>query len=178
MDAFETTRLVLRNFGVGDAADLFAYLHAPTASCFLSMKLDDIAAARVEAGKRSETDDHIAVCLRNGGTVIGDVFAIPEGDTYAVGWNFNPAFSGAGYATEAASAAFAHLFSVKGARRLYAYVEDDNLASRRLCERLGMRKEGEFIEFVSFRNDASGAPVFENTMQFALLRKEWERIRR
>ena len=62
---------------------------------------------------------------------------------------------------------------MKRARRLYAYVEQDNIASQRLCERLGMRKEGVFREFVSFVTDDEGVPIFENTMQYAILRKEW-----
>lgn len=99
--------------------------------------------------------------------------ADPEDDTFSVGWNFNPGFGGRGYAFEAASALFRHLFAEQAARRLYAYVEETNASSRRLCEKLGMRQEGLFREFISFRNDDSGAPVYENTMQFALLRREW-----
>lgn len=174
MDAIETTRLVLRNFRKGDASDLLAYLREPAASCFLSLKLEDLHAAEAEAEKRGGSDEHIAVCLRESGKLIGDLFAIPEGDTFAIGWNFNAEFAGAGFASEAARTLFAYLFTVKQARRLYAYVEDHNLASRILCERLGMRKEGEFKEFISFRNDPDGTPIFENTMQYAILRKEWE----
>ncbi|MPT23717.1 MAG: N-acetyltransferase, partial [Starkeya sp.] len=118
---------------------------------------------------------NIAVCLAATGRVIGNVFAMPEPpDTFSVGWNFNADFAGAGYATEAARALFDHLFKVKQARRLYAYVEEDNVSSRRLCERLGMRAEGLFREFISFREDEHGKPVYENTLQYALLRKEWE----
>ena len=62
---------------------------------------------------------------------------------------------------------------MKQARRLYAYVEETNVASQRLCERLGMRKEGLFVEFISFEMDGDGNPIFENTMQYAILRKEW-----
>ncbi len=40
---------------------------------------------------------------------------------------------------------FNGFFSVKQARRLYAYVEDNNIPSQRLCERLGMRREGLFM---------------------------------
>jgi [ribosomal protein S5]-alanine N-acetyltransferase len=173
MDAIETNRLVLRNFRSGDAPGLYAYLNEPGASCFLSMKLEGMDAAEAEVENRSRSDDHIAVCLKDSGEVIGDVFAIPEEDTFAVGWNFNRDFSGCGFATEAARALFSYLFSVRGARRLYAYVEDHNRASRRLCERLGMRQEGLFLEYVSFKKDESGEPIFENTMQFAILRKEW-----
>lgn len=173
MDAIETDRLVLRNFRNDDAADLFAYLHQPAASCFFSLKLEDMSAAEAEAETRSNGDEYVAVCLRDAGKLIGDLFAIAEEDTYAVGWNFNTDFAGAGFASEAARALLAYLFTVKQARRLYAYVEDHNAASQRLCERLGMRREGLFKEFVSFKTDESGAPVYENTMQYAILRKEW-----
>jgi len=38
-------------------------------------------------------------------------------------------------------------------RRLYAWVEVYNLASQKLCERLHMRHEGCFKEFVAFENE-------------------------
>jgi len=175
MDVVETARLILRNFRQGDAADLFAYLHQPRSSCFFSLKLDDLGAAEAEVAMRSKNDEHIAVCLRSCDKLIGDVFCIHEPpDTYSVGWNFNADFGGTGFASEAAWALFEHLFSVKRARRLYAYVEEDNIASQRLCEKLRMRREGLFREFVSFVTDDEGVPIFENTMQYAILRKEWE----
>ena len=31
-----------------------------------------------------------------------------------------------------------------------------------------------FLEFVSFVNDADGNPIYENTMQYAILKKEWD----
>lgn len=177
MDVIETARLVLRNFRASDGADLFAYLHAPRASCFLSSKLDDLAAAETEAITRSRSDEYIAVCLKTTDRLIGDLFAMPEDDTISVGWNFNGAFSGQGFALEAARALLDHLFVARKARRLYAYVEDHNIASQRLCERLGMRQEGLFKEFISFKTDQNGDPIYENTMQFAILRHEWQRQR-
>lgn len=63
---------------------------------------------------------------------------------------------------------------IKDARRLYAYVEDYNISSQRLCERMGMRHEGIFKEFVSFKKREDGSPIYENTMQYAILRWEWE----
>ena len=52
---------------------------------------------------------------------------------------------------------FDDLFKVKGARRLYAWVEDYNYSSQKLCERLLMRREGCFKEFVSFENEEGKA---------------------
>ena len=78
---------------------------------------------------------------------------------------------------EAARAFFDYLFRQKGARRIYAYTEDYNLSSQRLCEKLGMRREGVFLEFVSFVTNPDGTPKYENTVQYAILRKEWVRRR-
>lgn len=173
MTPIETDRLVLRNFRREDAAGLLAYLESPVASCFLSLTLRDMDAAMAEALRRSADDAQIAVCLKDGDRLIGDLFAHPEDDTVSVGWNFNPAFSGRGYAFEAARALVTDLFEVRGIRRIYAYVEDHNLPSQKLCERLGMRREGLFLDYISFRNDDAGRPVYENTMQYALLSREW-----
>ena len=74
---------------------------------------------------------------------------------------------------EAAHAYFDYLFHEKGARRIYVYTEDYNLPSQRLCEKLGMRREGLFMEFVSFINNPDGTPRYENTMEYAILKKEW-----
>jgi hypothetical protein len=37
-----------------------------------------------------------------------------------------------------------------------------------------MRREGMFMEFVSFIKNADGTPLYENTMQYAILKKEWK----
>ncbi|QQB38112.1 GNAT family N-acetyltransferase [Achromobacter deleyi] len=173
METITSSRLVLRPFAQRDAADYFEYMQEPVASCFLSLTLTNLKDAEHEVAKRSTDEQSLAVCLRSSGKLIGDLFAEPEGDTFSVGWNFNPAFGGKGYAFEGVAEMFAHLFTGRAARRLYAYVEDTNLRSRRLCERLGMRQEGVFQEFISFRNDENAVPIYENTMQFALLRREW-----
>ena len=176
MQIIETERLILRPFREGDAADLFAYLRAPTARCFLSLKLANLAEAEIEVRKRALDEGCVAICLKQTGQVIGDLFGggdHEEAETASVGWNLNPQFAGQGYALEAARALLDHLFRAKSFRRIYAYVEDHNKPSQRLCEKLGMRQEGLFVEFISFINDDAGNPIYENTMQYAILRREW-----
>ena len=56
-----------------------------------------------------------------------------------------------------------------------SYTEDDNLSSQHLCQKLGMRREGLFLEFISFVNNPDGTPRYENTVQYAILKKEWDR---
>lgn len=69
-------------------------------------------------------------------------------------------------------------FAPQDAAGLFAYLQAPIAScflSLTLCERLGMRQEGAFKEFVSFKNDEAGAPIYENTLQYALLRHEWQR---
>ena len=178
----ETERLILRPFTLDDAADVFEYLHTPAVHCFACMKLDSLEDARAEMRKRAGDDLYLAIVLKDSGKVIGEIFGHPEGtapedevmDTFSPCWMLNLKYSCKGYAYEAAHAFFDFLFKEKGIRRIYAYTEDYNLSSQRLCERLGMRREGLFMEFVSFINNPDGTPLYENTMQYAILKKEWE----
>lgn len=179
----ETERLILRPFREGDAADVLDYLANPTVNCFACMKLSSLEEAEKEMQRRSrETEYYFAIVEKGSGKVIGEIDAYPEGDphdvtsradTFSPCWMLNKDYQGKGYAYEAAHAFLDYLFREKGARRIYAYVEDYNLPSQRLCEKLGMRLEGLFMEFVSFVNNEDGSPHYENTMQYAILKKEW-----
>lgn len=180
----ETERLILRPFVENDAADVLEYLKAPAVNCFASMKLNSLEEAKAEMKKRAgETEYYFAITLKGDGKVIGEIDAYPEHsephdtdsplDTFSPCWMLNTAYQGKGYAYEAARAFFYYLFYQKGARRIYAYTEDYNLSSQHLCEKLGMRREGFFKEFVSFVNNPDGTPRYENTIQYAILKKEW-----
>jgi len=181
----ETDRLILRPFVESDAADVYEYLKEPAVNCFASMKLRSLDEAKAEMKKRSgETEYYFAIVLKENGKVIGEIDAYPEGegpgedenspkDTFSPCWMLNLNYAGKGYAYEAAHAFFEYLFNEKGARRIYAYTEDTNVRSQHLCEKLGMRREGLFREFISFVNDPDGTPHYENTCQYAILKKEW-----
>lgn len=183
----ETERLILRPFLESDAADVLEYLAEPMVNCFACMKLDSLKEAEAEMKKRiGETEYYFAIVRKDTGKVIGEIDAYPEHaeaherdgglpmDTFSPCWMLNKAYHGKGYAYEAAFAFFDYLFREKGARRIYAYTEDYNIPSQRLCEKLGMRREGLFEEFVSFVNNADGTPRYENTYQYAILKKEWQ----
>ena len=177
----ETERLILRPFTPDDAADVYEYLKSPAVNCFACMKLDSLDEAKTEMEKRLDDDLYLAIALKESGKVIGEIFGHPEGtapedetmDTFSPCWMLNQAYQGKGYAYEAAYAYFDYLFREKGIRRIYAYTEDYNVSSQRLCEKLGMRREGLFMEFVSFVSNPDGTPRYENTMQYAILKKEW-----
>ncbi len=184
MRILETERLILRPFREGDENDLFEYLEKPSVNCFDCMKLKDIDEAREGVKKRAEDGEYyFAITLKENGKVIGEIDAYPEkdphsedavADTFSPCWMLNKDYQGKGYAYEAAYVFYDYLFSEKGARRIYAYTEDYNVSSQNLCRKLGMRHEGTFMEYVAFVKDEDGDPVYENTMQFAILKKEWD----
>lgn len=183
----ETNRLILRPFTLTDAADVYEYLNTPAVNCFADMKLSSLAEAESEMKRREkDTEFYFAICLKDGGKVIGEIFGHPEStrhsenapvDTFGMCWMLNLNYSGKGYAYEAAHAYYDYLFFDKGVRRVYAYTEDYNVSSQHLCEKLGMRREGLFMQFVSFVNNSDGTPLYENTMQYAILKDEWEKHR-
>jgi len=177
----ETPRLLLRPFQKGDEADLFAYLHTMTQHCFLTMRLEKEEQAQAALTERMGQDCYLAIVRKEDGKVMGEIFALPEAtdpeeseiDNYSPCWMLGAPYRGKGYGYEAARAYLDFLFREKGARRVYMYTEDTNLPCQRLCEKLGARREGLFIEYVSFIKDEEGRPVYENTCQYAILRKEW-----
>ena len=185
MSIIETERLILRPFKESDAEDVYEYLKEPAVNCFAEMKLHSLEEAKEEMRNRvGETEYYFAITLKDTGKVIGEIDAYPETgeqhsdekapkDTFSPCWMLNKDYQGKGYAYEAAKAFFNYLFNEKGARRIYAYTEDYNISSQHLCEKLGMRKEGLFKEFISFVNNPDGTPRYENTMQYAILSKEW-----
>lgn len=175
MIKISTKRLELRNFLPGDERGLFEYLKNPQTSCFFSERCGSLEEAKLKLSEMAKSDLTLAVCLRDDGALIGNLEARKESpDTYSVAWHFNSKYEGKGYAFESAVAYFDFLFKNLGARRLFAYVEEDNLRSQKLCLRLGMRKEGVFVEFVSFCNNPDGTAKYEDTAQYAILRREWE----
>ncbi|GIZ29427.1 N-acetyltransferase GCN5 [Morganella morganii] len=174
-----TQRLIIRAFKNKDASALFDYLSSPRTPCFQDEKLNSLDDAIKEIDRRILDNSQFAVCLKETDELIGHLFADnseePDRNTWSVGWHFNKSYEGKGYATESVTALFQYLFSEKEARRLYAYVEDYNLASQKLCARLHMRYEGCFKEFVSFIQD-DGVEKYDDTFIFALLKKDWEQL--
>ena len=180
----ETKRLIIRPFKIEDANDVYEYLKEPSVHCFACMKLDSLEESYKLMEERAKYSEYtFAIVLKETDKVIGEIGAHVENtspeenaicDTYSPYWMLNENYQSKGYMYEAAEAIFDYLFNVKNARRIYAYTEDYNIASQNLCIKLGMRQEGLFKEFVTFVNDENGNPIYENTMQWAILKKEWE----
>jgi ribosomal-protein-alanine N-acetyltransferase len=49
-----------------------------------------------------------------------------------------------------------------------------NSASWKLMERLGMRREGHFMQKAFFKRDEKGEPMWHDAYEYAILSDEWK----
>ena len=70
----------------------------------------------------------------------------PEHRQGEIGFLFHPDHQGRGYATEAAEAMLALAFETYELHRVVGRLEPRNVASARVLEKLGMRREAHLIE--------------------------------
>jgi RimJ/RimL family protein N-acetyltransferase len=178
-----TPRLVLRPFAEDDVDALLVFHSDPEAVRYVPYPPRDRAAVagvlerkRAGTGWRKEGDlIELAVTLAEDGTLIGDVLLAlrsVEHETVEVGYIFAPAHGGQGYATEAVRALLDLAFGELGARRVVARVDDRNLPSRRLLERLGVRLEAHLIENEWLKGELT------SEVDYAVLAREWRAQRR
>ncbi len=170
----ETSRLSIRRFKEGDGEDLFEYLSDPQVVAFEPYDPYTREQAIEEAKNRSGMECFYAVCLKDNGKVIGNIY-LNKGDfdTWELGYVFNAKYQGKGYATEAAKELINRAFRDWGARRVIAMCSPRNEPSWHLLERLGMRREGTLLENVYFKCDKEGQPIWLDTYEYGILKREW-----
>jgi RimJ/RimL family protein N-acetyltransferase len=168
----ETSRLRLRAIAAGDWSAIFAYMSDPGVTAFLPEGLLDENASRVFAQKHSgESGEVVAVVEKASGRMVGHMAFHPwfAPDTHEIGWAFHHEHQGKGYATEAGQALLAYAFEGLKAHRVIATCQPENVASWRVAEKLGLRREGHF------RAGLYRAPgVWWDEYFYALLAEEYE----
>ena len=143
-----TARLLLRPFRVEDAADAHAYRDDPEFARYLPHIPQPFTRADAEAFVAQNmtepwaTSPTFAVVLD--GRLIGTVnFEVdPAARTAMLGYAIGRAWWGRGLATEAARAAVEWAVATYGLVRIRASADARNAGSRRVLEKLGLRKEG------------------------------------
>ena len=171
-----TTRLTLRPFTPADADDLYAYLSRENVVRYEPYPPFTREQAAEEAVRRANDANFIAVVLKDENCVIGNLYFAPgEFDTWELGYVFNDAYWGRGYAAEACRALLTERFAEGNVRRVIAMCNPENEASWCLLERLGMRREGHLRKNVWFFKDENGQPIWQDTYEYAILREEWQK---
>jgi ribosomal-protein-alanine N-acetyltransferase len=164
-----TPRLRIRPFRPGDEAPMMeVYGNAEVMRYIPGGPLPDESAVRAIMDEQlvahaARGYAYYAVELVADGSVVGDAgFGLfePTGDV-EVGYTFARRAWGHGYATEAAAACLAAGLAGLDVARIIAVADVENVASHRVAERIGMRRDGELeahgrphVVFVGERNGA------------------------
>jgi len=173
-----TARLALRAFREDDLDALLGFHSDPEAVRYVPFPpRDREGTATVLEQKRRHTtlaQDgdllELAVTLAGEDTLVGDVLLAlrsVEHQTLEVGYLFDPGHGGRGYATEAVRALLALAFGPVGARRVVARVDERNIRSRALLDRIGMRLEAHLVENEWVKGELT------SEVDYAVLSREW-----
>lgn len=144
-----TARLDLRRFERGDLDELAALFAEPEVwrfpygRGFSPAETEAFLDAQLQHWDELGFGCWVARTLDDGGIVGYVGLSVPTFypevlPAVEVGWRFTPRVWGNGYATEGATAALDEAFSTMGLERVCSIPQDDNLASVRVAERLGM----------------------------------------
>jgi RimJ/RimL family protein N-acetyltransferase len=117
----------------------------PQVTLWLPGGVMDEAGAQAFAGRNARrAPRELAVIERASGELVGHMAFHPWLGAREIGWVIGRPHQQRGYATEAARALVAHAFETLGAHRVVATCQPQNIASWRIMEKLGMRREAHF----------------------------------
>ncbi|MDQ2671277.1 MAG: GNAT family N-acetyltransferase [Actinomycetota bacterium] len=173
----ESERLILRRFEDSDLIPFVAYRNDPQVARYQSwdscdeqeamVLIREMGAARV--GVPGEWFG-FAIESKEMGTLIGDcALRVDEHEPYRaeVGFTLAREYQGRGLASEAVARVLDYAFGALGLHRIIAIADCRNASSVALLERLGMRREGHFVENTWFKGR------WADEYSYAVLRHEW-----
>jgi len=109
----------------------------------------------------------LAISTLDSDELVGDLAVhFIDQEQIEVGFTICPEYQGKGVATEAVSSFIRYVFAELNKHRVVATTDAQNVASYRLLEKLGFRREAHFIQNVFFKG------AWGDEYQYALLRSE------
>ncbi|MDE7363845.1 MAG: GNAT family N-acetyltransferase [Ruminococcus sp.] len=167
---FTTERLSVRKFVPDDYNDLADILTDVEVTYFEPYETFTREACIQEAINFSKSTEFFAVVLND--KVIGKIYFSDKGfGSYEIGYTFNRAFQGKGYAYESVFGMMKYAFSTLGVRRIFAEIDSRNTKSLKLVERIGMRKEAEHKELFPRKENNN---IYNDCYVYAILKKEFK----
>lgn len=174
---FETPRLDARPFCPADVHAFVAYRADPEVARYQSwsgytLDLGTALLEDMQHGQPGVPGEWYQFALedRSTGTLVGDLaLKVDEHERRAaeVGFTLAHEQQGRGYATEALRALLGFAFERYGLHRIFAVTDTLNGPANALLERVGMRREGHFVENIYFKG------AWGSEFLFAILDREW-----
>lgn len=171
----ETNRLIIRNFIDADWPYVLTYTSDPAVMKHMPEEVYSQEAARqfvqLNQGKNAQ---NYAVTLKKERVPIGHLVFHPwfGEHTYEIGWIFHAGYQNKGYATEAAAAVLGYAFDKLHLHRVVATCQPENAPSYRVMEKLGMRREGHFVQCIPGKDGTWWDEYF-----YGILQSEWRLLR-
>jgi RimJ/RimL family protein N-acetyltransferase len=171
----ETDRLLLRRWRADDLEDLEAVFAKPEVWWYPDRRGRNAGETRAFLDRRIDLWrdrgwSHWAVEHREDGRVIGFLGLEPPTflpevmPTVEVGWRLDPDYWGRGLATEGGRAALRFGFDVLGVDEIVSIYEPENVASGRVMQRIGMRRD----------RDTTHPTLGVDLRVYKLLRTQWD----
>jgi [ribosomal protein S5]-alanine N-acetyltransferase len=150
-EPIETERLRIRSFRPDDWRAVHAY--ASDAATMTYIDDEPMTEEQARAFVAAQTGDEarsLALVLRADDVPIGHLVFHPwfAHRTHEIGWVLHERVRGRGYATEGAGALLRHAFESLDLHRVIATCQPENVASWRVMEKLGMRREAHFRQCI------------------------------
>ena len=177
----ESERLILRRFKDSDLAPFLVYRSDAEVARYQARDsyTEREATAMTEEQESLQPGTpgewfQFAIELKKTGALIGDcaLKAEEDGRQAEVGFTLSREHQGKGYAAEAVSCLLDYAFGDLGLHRVVAITDQENKPSFTLLERLGMRREGCFVQNAWFKGR------WTSEYLYAVLADEWFQQRR
>jgi RimJ/RimL family protein N-acetyltransferase len=180
---WQTARLTLRRFREDDEGSVLALFSDPEVVRYLYSEplqpdgLPEALERRLRPTTLASEGDvlELAADLSSTGEFVGQLtffYRSQEHRRGEIGYVISPRFAGNGFATEGANALLGIGFDLLGLHRVEGQCDARNLASARVMERTGMRREAHLRENEFVKGEWTDALVF------AMLAQEWPGRRR
>jgi RimJ/RimL family protein N-acetyltransferase len=174
----ETERLRLRPLRSSDFEVMHSYESSPDVVRYLywgtRTEADTRRALETKIPRTSirEEGDHLALAIetRDDGVMVGDVvleWVSREHRQGEIGYIIHPDHQRNGYATEACRPLLRIAFEGLGLHRVVGRLEARNVASGRVLEKLGMRREALLVENEWVKGE------WQSELIYAILDREW-----
>lgn len=174
----ETTRLFIRPLQENDYIEMLEYMSSPVVLQYEMLSpftKEELHQFTIDVTPQKS---FYAVIHKEASTLIGHLYFSITGpkefNEYTLGYIFNPKIYNQGYCTESAKAIIEYGFKNLKAHRVTARCNPDNIASWRVMEKIGMKKEGLLRKRVSFITGEDGTPVYWDELVYGILQEEYD----
>lgn len=179
MKSLETPHLILRKFTAEDFSAVHGYASLPENTIYMqwgpNTEADTqafLTMAMTAAEEIPCRNYQFAAVLKETNQLIGSCNLAISHTEAEIGWILHHTFWKQNLGTEMGLAMLTLGFDELGLRRISAHCDAENYGSYRVMEKIGMRREGLFLEIRPAHKGSD--KQYSDELSYAILKKEWD----